>query len=154
MKKRSIVVLLAVALTIGNAVPATAAMCRHGRNPQCGQNYEDADGDGVCDNFADADGDGINDNCLGNEKKQGQGQCKAVTADSAKKNNERKAGAKKGIIKKVQKKLNKIGFNCGKANGTMNAKTKKALKKFKRTKGLKANSLIDSKTLAALSISK
>lgn len=73
MKKRSIlVVLLAAALTIGNAVPAAAAPCGRG-NGRCGQNYVDADGDGICDNFVDVDGDGINDNCPGYGNGQGRG---------------------------------------------------------------------------------
>lgn len=160
MKKRSVIVLLAAALTIGNAVPAAAAPYCGGGNGRCGQNYVDADGDGVCDNFVDEDGDGINDNCpaFGNgqglQNNQAQEQSKAVTAVSAKKNNVKKAGVTKNMIKKVQKRLNKIGYNCGKVSGTMNAKTKKALKKFKKENGLKANSSITARTLKALKISK
>ena len=64
MRKRSILVLLTT-LTIGTAVPAAAAPYGCGRNPQCGQYYVDANGDGICYNFVDNNGDGINDNCPG-----------------------------------------------------------------------------------------
>lgn len=150
MKKRSILVVLAAALTFGNVVPVAAAPFGSGRNGRCGQNYVDADGDGVCDNFVDEDGDGVNDNCpgLGNgqgrRNGQGQVQPKAPAASTA----------KKSTIKKVQRRLNNIGYNCGKVNGVMNAKTKKSLIKFKKTKGLKPNSVIDKPTLKALRISK
>lgn len=159
MKKKSILVLLVAALTLGSSVPVTAAPCGGGRNGRCGQNYVDADGDGVCDNFVDADGDGINDNCPGYgngqnlTNSQEQDKSKAVTAVSAKKNNVKKAGVTKNIIKKVQKRLNKIGYDCGKVNGIMNAKTKKALKNFKKDKGLKANSIVTARALKALKIS-
>ncbi len=148
MKKRSILVLLLTTLTIGSAIPATAAPYCCGRNPQCGQNYVDADGDGICDNFVDNNGDGINDNCPGNGQGQGRGQYKAPTA-SLQKNN----AAKKDTIKKVQRKLSEFGYRCGKINGIMNKNTKNALKRFKKTKGLKANAVINRATLKALKIS-
>lgn len=174
MKKRNILVLLlSAALMVGNVVSAEAASYGCGRNGGCGQNYADADGDGVCDNFVDANGDGINDNCPGNGNGQGrgngQGQNKTTTAGPVKNNSAqkavvkkasakkvvvKKAAIKKATIKKVQKRLNKIGYNCGKANGTMNKKTQSALKKFKKASGLKANSTITKATLKALRISK
>lgn len=186
MKKRSILVfLLAAALTVGNAVPTVAAPYGGGRGGRCGQNYVDANGDGVCDNFVDANGDGINDNCpgygngqgCGNGQRRGNGQgcgngpCvqnKTTTASPVKNNGVKKAVVKKASTKKVvvkkatikkatiklmQKRLNKIGYNCGKANGTMNKTTKNALKKFKKASGLKANSSITKATLKALRIS-
>ena len=158
MKKRSIlVVLLAAALTIGNAVPAAAAPCGRG-NGRCGQNYVDADGDGICDNFVDVDGDGINDNCpgYGNGQGRGNGVCdnyKTSTVNPVKKAAVKKTPIKKSTIKKVQRRLNKIGYKCGKANGKMNVKTQNALKSFKKAKGLKVNSLINKATLKALRIS-
>ncbi len=168
MKKKSILVLLLATLTIGSAVPAAAAphcggrgpQCG-GRGPQCGQNYVDADGDGICDNFVDENGDGINDNCPGYGQGYGQGlglgrgqRRGAVTAPVqntvVKKNVTKKAVTKKNTIKKVQRRLNKLGHRCGKVNGIMNAKTKNALRDFKRTNGLKANSVINGSTLKAL----
>jgi len=168
MKKRSILALLLAALTIGTAVPAAAAPYGCDRNPQCGQNYVDANGDGICDNFVDNNGDGRNDNCpgygnglgLGCGNGQGRGQCQyntpaasSVKNNAAKKAVVKKAAVKKNTIKKVQRRLNKIGYRCGKINGIMNAKTKNALRKFKKTKGLKANCIINTSTLKALRIS-
>ncbi|MCI9098724.1 MAG: peptidoglycan-binding protein [Lachnospiraceae bacterium] len=158
MRKRSILVLLTT-LTIGTAVPAAAAPYGCGRNPQCGQNYVDANGDGICDNFVDNNGDGRNDNCPGYGNGQGWGQGQYNTPAGSVKNNAakkavvKKAAVKKNTIKKVQRRLNKIGYRCGKINGIMNAKTKNALRKFKKTKGLKANCIINTSTLKALRIS-
>ena len=143
MRKRSILVLLTT-LTIGTAVPAAAAPYGCGRNPQCGQYYVDANGDGICDNFVDNNGDGRNDNCPGYGNGQGWGQGQYNTPAGS---------VKKNTIKKVQRRLNKIGYRCGKINGIMNAKTKNALRKFKKTKGLKANCIINTSTLKALRIS-
>lgn len=166
MKKKSIFVLLLTTLTIGSAVPAAAAPYCGGRGAQCGQNYVDADGDGICDNFVDANGDGINDNCPGYGYGYGQGQGlgqrrgqrqTAVTAPVqntvVKKTVTKKAVTKKNTIKKVQRRLNKIGYRCGKINGIMNAKTKNALRDFKRTNGLRANCVLNGSTLKALRIS-
>ena len=163
MRKRSILVLLLTTLTVGTAVPAAAAPYGCGRNPQCGQNYVDANGDGICDNFVDNNGDGRNDNCPGYGKGQGlgcgngqglgQGQYNTPTANSVKNTTVKKAAVKKNTIKKVQRRLNKIGYNCGKINGIMNAKTKNALRNFKKAKGLKANCIVNTSTLKALQIS-
>lgn len=148
MKKRSIFVLLLTTLTIGSAIPTAAAPYCCGRNPQCGQNYVDANGDGICDNFVDNNGDGINDNCPGNGQGQKRGQYKAAASNSTKNN-----AVEKNTIKKVQRKLCKLGYDCGKINGIMNADTQNALKKFKKTNGLKANTVINKATLKALKIS-
>ena len=61
-----------------------------------------------------------------------------------------KVAAKKNTIKKVQRRLNKIGHNCGKVNGIMNKKTRNALRAFKRANGLKVDSAINKTTLKAL----
>ena len=42
-----------------------------------GQNWVDANGDGVCDNFVDANGDGINDNPQGYRGGKGNGTVSA-----------------------------------------------------------------------------
>ena len=158
MKKRSIFVLLLTTLTIGTAVPATAAPCGYGRGPHCGQNYVDADGDGVCENYTYAGGNGFNGNGCGRTPYCGQNYVDAdgdgICDSSAKRITAKKTVVKKSTIKKVQKRLNKIGYKCGKANGVMNAKTKKALRRFKKAKKLKINSTIDTSTLKALRISR
>lgn len=166
MKKKSIAVLLLTTLMIGSTIPVTAAPCCGGRGsgPRCGQNYVDNNGDGVCDNFVDNNGDGINDNCPGYGYGYGQGQGQrrgqggAGVASSAqntvvKNAAATKAVAKKSTVKKVQRRLNKIGYHCGKVNGVMNAKTCNALREFKTAEGLKASSVINQSTLKALGIS-
>ena len=145
-------------------------------------NFVDNDGDGINDNcpgYGNGQGQG-NGWRQGNGQGQAQGNRQQQTQDNgqsqAQDNNQqiqiqdevstvsspnknvanatKKANAKKLTIKKIQRKLNKMGFKCGKANGVMNTKTKNALKKFKKTKGLRANSIIDKSTLKALRISK
>ncbi len=59
----------------------------------------------------------------------------------------------KSTIKKVQKKLNKCGYSCGKADGVMGTKTKKALKKYQKDNGLKADGIIGSTTLKVMGLS-
>ena len=58
----------------------------------------------------------------------------------------------RSTVLKVQKKLNRYGYNCGTADGVMGAKTKKALKKFQKDNYLKADGLIGQKTLTALGL--
>lgn len=42
-------------------------------------------------------------------------------------------------VKKVQRKLNSLGFNCGAANGYFGPNTKDAVKRFQKSKGLSAD---------------
>ena len=44
----------------------------------------------------------------------------------------RSAAVSSSTVKKVQKKLNRLGYECGTADGIMGSKSKKALKKFQR----------------------
>lgn len=55
-------------------------------------------------------------------------------------------------VKKVQNKLNKLGYKCGKADGSCGAKTKQAIKKFQKKKGLKVNGKINKTLLKKLNI--
>lgn len=55
-------------------------------------------------------------------------------------------------VKKVQKKLNQHGCKCGKADGSYGAKTKKAIKKFQRKKGMTVNGKITKALLKKLKI--
>lgn len=76
------------------------------------------------------------------------------SADANTANSSSPAGfVSKHTIKKVQKRLNKLGYNCGKADGVMGSKTKKALKKFQKDNDLKADGIIGKKTLEALDLS-
>ncbi len=56
-------------------------------------------------------------------------------------------------MKKVQKRPNELGYDCGTPYGIMGAKTKRALKRFERDSGLKADGIIGNKTLNALDLS-
>lgn len=56
-------------------------------------------------------------------------------------------------VKKVQKKLNKLGYECGKADGHCGAKTKAAIKKYQKKNGMTANGKINKALLKKLKIS-
>ena len=58
----------------------------------------------------------------------------------------------RSIVRKVQKKLNRLGYNCGKTDGIMGSKSKKALKKFQKDHNLDADGVIGKKTLGALGL--
>lgn len=55
-------------------------------------------------------------------------------------------------IIQIQKKLNKLGYSCGKADGIIGKKTKTAIKSFQKDKGLIVNGIVDSETLDALGL--
>ncbi len=55
-------------------------------------------------------------------------------------------------VRLVQRTLNSCGYSCGTADGVMGTKTKRALKKFQRDNGLKADGIIRQQTLDALGI--
>ncbi len=59
---------------------------------------------------------------------------------------------KASTVKKVQSKLNNAGYKCGSANGIYNAKTKKAIKKFQKSKNMSANGKITKKLLNKLDL--
>lgn len=55
-------------------------------------------------------------------------------------------------VKKVQKKLNKLGYKCGKADGVFGKKTKNVIKKFQKEEGLSVNGNINKTLLRKLKI--
>ncbi len=55
-------------------------------------------------------------------------------------------------VKEVQKKLNKLGYKCGKADGVFGKKTKNAIKKFQKEEGLSVNGNINKTLLKKLKI--
>ena len=59
----------------------------------------------------------------------------------------------RNTVKKVQKRLNRLGYACGTPDGVMGSKTKKALKKFQEDHELEADGIIGRKTLRALHLS-
>lgn len=59
---------------------------------------------------------------------------------------------KKAEIKKVQEKLNELGYECGTPDGVAGKKTTAAIKKFQKDNGLAADGVAGSKTKKALGI--
>lgn len=59
---------------------------------------------------------------------------------------------KASVVKKVQKKLNKLGYDCGKVDGKFGKKTKKAIKKFQKDEEMKVDGNITKKLLKKLKI--
>lgn len=53
-------------------------------------------------------------------------------------------------VKKLQLKLNALGYSCGSADGLFGVKTENALKKFQRAKNLDDDGVFGAETLAAL----
>lgn len=57
-------------------------------------------------------------------------------------------------VKKVQNKLNKLGYKCGTADGHCGSKTKSAIKKYQKKKHMTVNGKITKALLKKLKISK
>lgn len=57
-------------------------------------------------------------------------------------------------MKKVQRRLNKLGYKCGKVNGIMGAKTKKALRQYKKHHGMHVDCTIKRPLLRKLGLLK
>ena len=57
-------------------------------------------------------------------------------------------------IRKVQRKLNKLGYKCGRADGHCGTKTKRAIKKYQRKKCIAVNGKINKTLLKKLKITK
>lgn len=60
---------------------------------------------------------------------------------------------KTSTVKKVQTKLNKLGYSCGTADGHCGKKTKKAIKKFQKKKGMTVDGKINKTLIKKLKIS-
>lgn len=52
----------------------------------------------------------------------------------------------------MQKKLNKLGYKCGKADGTCGSKTKSAIKKYQKKKNMTVNGKITKSLVKKLKI--
>ncbi|MDE6615956.1 MAG: peptidoglycan-binding protein [Lachnospiraceae bacterium] len=59
---------------------------------------------------------------------------------------------KSSTVKKVQKKLNKLGYKCGTADGIYGTKTKNAIKDFQQDEGMTINGEIKKALLKKLKI--
>lgn len=58
----------------------------------------------------------------------------------------------KSTVKAVQNKLNKLGYNCGTADGVAGSKTKTAIKQYQKAKGLTVTGVVDKALLKSLGI--
>lgn len=58
----------------------------------------------------------------------------------------------KSIIKKVQRELNDLGYDCGKVDGVAGKKTKKAVKAYQKDYGLSVDGIIGKELLGSLGI--
>jgi len=56
------------------------------------------------------------------------------------------------VIKKVQLKLNKLGYKCGTPDGKFGSQTKKALKNFQKDNGLSVDGILGKQVKKALHI--
>jgi peptidoglycan L-alanyl-D-glutamate endopeptidase CwlK len=63
-----------------------------------------------------------------------------------------KQGSKSPQVKNVQKKLKKLGYNPGRLDGIFGKKTRAALIRFQKSRGLVADGIVGPQTLAALSL--
>nr|WP_279217657.1 peptidoglycan-binding domain-containing protein [Clostridium sp. AF37-5] len=55
-------------------------------------------------------------------------------------------------MKKAQRRLNKLGYNCGAPDGIMGSKTRKAIKRFQRKKHLKVTGKLNKATKRKLKL--
>lgn len=79
------------------------------------------------------------------------GKCPYETTSSTK----AKTSTKKKCnttLKKAQQKLNKLGYSCGKADGVMGSKTRKAIRKFQKANKLKVTGTLTKGTKRKLRI--
>ena len=85
------------------------------------------------------------------------GKCPySVTATDTEKSTSTNTGKSTALVKtkiiQIQEKLNKLGYDCGKADGVIGKKTKTAIKAFQKDKGLIVDGIIGSETLDALGL--
>lgn len=55
-------------------------------------------------------------------------------------------------IRKVQERLNELGYDCGPADGVKGPQTEDAIKQFQRDKGLEPDGIVGPKTKEALGL--
>ena len=61
-----------------------------------------------------------------------------------------KNGSRGNEVKKLQENLNKLGFNCGTADGIFGVKTEAAVKAFQKANGLAVDGIAGPKTLSKI----
>jgi peptidoglycan hydrolase-like protein with peptidoglycan-binding domain len=53
-------------------------------------------------------------------------------------------------VTQLQQRLNELGFDCGKVDGSFGSRTEQAVKAFQTMRGLKADGVVGAKTWTAL----
>lgn len=74
--------------------------------------------------------------------KRGVCPYKKTSSNSSSSSNKSYSNTSKTVVKQVQQRLNKLGYNCGKADGKIGSKTRTAIKKYQKKKKLEVNGLI------------
>lgn len=59
-------------------------------------------------------------------------------------------GAEGDLVRELQERLDSLGYDCGKADGKFGAKTKAAVERFQKDRGLTADGIVGAKTWKAL----
>lgn len=82
----------------------------------------------------------------------GNGDCPYDSSAKTTKISSSKTKVSKSVIKSVQKKLNKLGYKCGTADGIMGKKTKIAVKQYQKDNDLTVDGIIGNKVKKSLGI--
>lgn len=88
--------------------------------------------------------------CPYSAKTTSKSSTKSTSTSSTKKTSN--TSTKKAEIKKAQEKLNELGYDCGTPDGNLGPKTKAAVKKFQKDKGLDIDGSIGPKTKKAMGV--
>jgi peptidoglycan hydrolase-like protein with peptidoglycan-binding domain len=90
------------------------------------------------------------------QPQQGADQDAAATSESEQMGEAEGAAAGSNddptVIRKVQEKLNSMGYNAGAVDGAYGPKTQAALKKFQQSQGIQVSGELNQETLAALGV--
>ena len=137
MKKMKVFCALALCFSILCSFDVVSAHHHGGTNSYSGH-HGHHDGEGVhyyCDGHsAHLHPDGV---CPYSSARHGNSECYRVST-----------------VKKVQKKLNKLGYHCGQPDGACGSQTRKAIRLFQRKNGMSVNGEINRALLKKLKIKK
>lgn len=82
------------------------------------------------------------------------GNCPYSSNSSSSSSTKKTSGSySSSTVKKVQNKLNSLGYKCGKADGSCGSKTKAAIRKYQKKNGMTVNGKIDKALLKKMKIS-
>ncbi|HCA70679.1 MAG TPA: YHYH domain-containing protein [Lachnospiraceae bacterium] len=120
----------------------------------CGGHPAHLHKNGVCP-YSTSTTSSTSNNTKSNKKTTSTSSNKAESTTNKKnsKKTENKSSVSAETVKKVQKELNKLGYDCGEVDGKCGKKTKAALKKFQKDNDLKVDGVIGKQVKKALNIS-